>query len=162
MSGGGGRPEPDRTAAALSRVVFLGLAALAAFVLVQGGLFRPAEWIADPGNSPRFFPGLVLCLAVGCGLWLGLVGDGETVEVWPARNVGLAAAILAALGLFVWLFRVVGWAPATALLALGLPPVLGYRRPLPILLFGAILLAFIWVVFVLAMNVRLPTGTVWR
>jgi putative tricarboxylic transport membrane protein len=158
-----GRPRARRQGSrGLTRLAFLALAGLAAAVLWQSGLFRPAEWWADPGNSARLVPGLALLALSVAALALALFGDGETLPPLAPRRLAAGLAALAGLAVFVQAFRLIGWAPAAALLLVALPMLLGFRRLLPLGLFAALLIALVWLVFVRGMGVQLPTGTLWR
>jgi hypothetical protein len=158
-----GRPRARRQGSqGLTRLAFLALAGLAAAVLWQSGLFRPAEWWNDPGNSSRLVPGLALLALTAAALALAALGDGETLPPVVPRRLAAGLAALAGLAAFVQAFRLLGWAPAAALLLVALPMLLGFRRVLPLGLFAALLIGLVWLVFVRGMGVPLPTGTLWR
>jgi putative tricarboxylic transport membrane protein len=158
-----GQPGKRRAGSpGLDRLAFLALAGLAAAVLWQSGLYRPAEWWNDPGNSSRLVPGLALLALIVAALALAVFGDGETMPPVMPRRVATGIAALAGLAAFVQAFRLIGWAPSVAVLLVAMPMLLGYRRLLPLAVFGALLIALIWLVFVRGMGVQLPTGTLWR
>lgn len=159
QSGGGDASSGITTG---TRVVFLAIALAALGLLWGGGLFRPDIWFSDPGNSTRLVPGIVLCLAVAGALWLAVFGDGQGLQDWDRGEVFRALCLAAAVLLYVRLFGVLGWAASSAVLLVSLPLALGYRSALGILLFAAPLMAVIWALFVLVMEVPLPGGTLFR
>lgn len=162
MSAGGQSGAQGHGSRALTRLAFLALAGLAAGLLWQSGLFRPAEWWNDPGNSARLVPGLALVALAATALALAVFGDGEKLPPVVPRRLAAGLAALLGLWVFVQAFRMIGWAPAAGLLLLVMPVLLGFRRPLPLALYAALLIALIWLVFVRGMGVQLPTGTLWR
>lgn len=162
MSADGQSGTPRHGSKVLTRLAFLALAGLAGAVLWQSGLFRPAEWMNDPGDSARLVPGLALTALIAASLALALLGDGETLPPVVPRQLAVGLGALAGLWAYVQAFRLIGWAPTSVLLLLAMPVMLGFRRPVPLALFTLGLIGLVWFVFVRTMGVQLPSGTLWR
>lgn len=145
-----------------SRIVFAVVAVLAALLLWQGGLFRPAKWNADPGNSVQLFPGIVLCLIIASAVWLAVVGDGQSLQSWSFQRLMMATALTTGLLLFVQLFSILGWALSSGIMLVTLPLALGYRSASGIVIFGLPILILVWLVFIVFMGIQLPTGTIFQ
>jgi len=143
------------------------LAALGVYLLVDAGA------IAVPGSSntvgPRFFPYAVgaLTLLTGAALALrvlrgdrGPADDSEDVDPDAPTDWRAVAVIAVAFLAHALLINVIGWPLAVALMfgavswALG---AVGVVRPF---LIGLTLGCVVWIVFVKALNVALPGGTV--
>ncbi|MGY5885001.1 tripartite tricarboxylate transporter TctB family protein [Modestobacter lacusdianchii] len=143
------------------------LAALGVYLLVDAGA------IAVPGSSntvgPRFFPYAVGALTVltGAGLALrvlrgdrGPAEDSEDIDPdaptdWRAVGV-IAVAFLA----HALLINVIGWPLAVALMFAAVAWALGAVGVVRPFLIGLLLGCVVWTVFVKALNVALPGGTV--
>jgi putative tricarboxylic transport membrane protein len=155
-----GRPSGELVMAVL-------LAALGVYLLVDAGA------IAIPGSSntvgPRFFPYAVgaLTLLTGVGLSFrvlrgdrGPADDSEDVDPDAPTDWRAVAVIAVAFLAHALLINVIGWPLAVALMfgavawALG---AVGVVRPF---LIGLVLGCVVWIVFVKALNVALPGGTV--
>lgn len=119
----------------------------------------------------RLFP-LVLGLP---GLVLALLVCGRAMARWRRARAGPAGGGAAAakdrralswpdlvafgLGAFYLLaVAVLGFVIATALISLLVPYLLGYRKPLQVALFTAILLLSVWLIFPVMLGLSLPTG----
>ena len=143
------------------------LAALGVYLLVDAGA------IAVPGSSntvgPRFFPYAVGALTVLTGTVLALrvlrgdrgpSDDSEDVDPDAPTDWRAVAVIAVAFLAHALLINVVGWPLAVALMfaavawALG---AVGVVRPFAI---GLLVSCVVWIVFVKALNVALPGGTV--
>ncbi len=128
--------------------------------------------IAVPGSTntvgPRFFPylvgGLVVAtaLALGIRVWLGDRGPAdESEDVDPTagtswRAVGIIAVAFLAHGL---LINVIGWPLAVTLMFGVVAWSLGARGIVRPLIAGGITSVVVWILFVKALNVALPGGT---
>jgi putative tricarboxylic transport membrane protein len=135
-------------------------------------LVLDAASIAVPGSAntvgPRFFPylvgGLVIAtaLALGIRVWRGDRGPAdESEDVDPHagtdwRAVGIIAVAFLAQAL---LINVVGWPLAVTLMFGTVAWALGARGIVRPLIAGGITSVVIWLVFVKALNVALPGGT---
>ena len=165
-------PEPSGSPEAPGRntgevVMALLLAALGLYLILD------AANIAGPGSSsqvgPRFFPYLVGGVVVATGLalalrvWRGDQGPAdESEDVDPDagtdwRAVGIIAVAFLAHAL---LINVVGWPLAVTLMFATVAWALGARGIVRPLIAGGIASVVVWIVFVKALNVALPGGTV--
>ena len=165
-------PEPSRPAGAPGRntgelVMALLLAALGLYLVLD------ATTIAVPGTSsqvgPRFFPYLIggVIVATGVALavrvWRGDQGPAdESEDVDPDaptswREVGIIAAAFLAHAL---LINVVGWPLAVTLMFATVAWALGARGIVRPLIAGGVASVVVWIVFVKALNVALPGGTI--
>jgi putative tricarboxylic transport membrane protein len=147
--------------------------AMTGLLLVLGiYLVLDAGSIAVPGSTnavgPRFFPylvgGLVIATALALG-WRVLKGDrgpaDESEDVDPTagtswRAVGIIAVAFLAHAL---LINVVGWPLAVTLMFGTVAWALGARGIVRPLLAGGITSVVVWLIFVKALNVGLPGGT---
>ncbi len=164
-----GASAPGRAPAGISRgelamVVLLG--ALGLYLLLD------AANIAVPGSSntigPRFFPylvgGVVLATALGLGFRV-LRGDrgpaDESEDVDPDAPTSWASVGLIVAGFLAHalLINVVGWPLAVTLMFALVAWALGARGVVRPLLTGGVLSVFVWIVFVKALGVALPGGT---
>lgn len=132
-----------------------------------------AASIAIPGSTntvgPRFFPylvgGLVIATAVALGVRVfrgdrGPADESEDVDPdagtsWRAVGIVAAAFLVHAL-----LINVIGWPLAVTLMFGTVAWALGARGIVRPLLAGGITSVVVWIVFVKALNVALPGGTV--
>ncbi|SFO46514.1 putative tricarboxylic transport membrane protein [Geodermatophilus obscurus] len=148
----------------LAMVVLLG--ALGLYLLLD------AANIAVPGSSntigPRFFPylvgGVVLATALALGFRVlrgdrGPADESEDVDPdaptsWPSVGIIVVAFLGHAL-----LINVIGWPLAVTLMFALVAWALGARGVVRPLLAGGVLSVFVWIVFVKALNVALPGGT---
>lgn len=165
-------PEPSGSPEAPGRntgelVMALLLAALGLYLILD------AANIAVPGSSsqvgPRFFPYLVGGVVVATGValalrvWRGDQGPAdESEDVDPDagtdwRAVGIIAVAFLAHAL---LINVVGWPLAVTLMFATVAWALGARGIVRPLIAGGIASVVVWIVFVKALNVALPGGTV--
>ena len=142
------------------------LGALGVYLVVDAGS------IALPGSTnavgPRFFPYLVGGLVIATALALGfrvLRGDrgpaDESEDVDPTagtswRAVGIIAAAFLAHAL---LINVIGWPLAVTLMFGTVAWALGARGIVRPLIAGGITSVVVWILFVKALNVALPGGT---
>jgi putative tricarboxylic transport membrane protein len=162
---GGPEARPGRNNGELAAAVLL--------AVLGGYLILDAGSITVPGSSntvgPRFFPYAVGALTLATGLLLAvrvLRGDqgppDESEDLDPDaptdwRAVGIVAVAFLAHAL---LINVIGWPLAVTLMfatvawALG---AIGIVRPL---IAGGVTSVVVWIVFVKALNVALPGGTV--
>ncbi|RBY83020.1 tripartite tricarboxylate transporter TctB family protein [Geodermatophilus sp. TF02-6] len=147
-------------------VMTVALGALGVYLVLDAGT------IAVPGSAntvgPRFFPYLVGGLVIATALALGyrvFRGDrgpaDESEDVDPTagtswRAVGVIAVAFLAHAL---LINVVGWPLAVTLMFGTVAWALGARGIVRPLLAGGITSIVVWVVFVKALNVALPGGT---
>jgi putative tricarboxylic transport membrane protein len=159
-----GPDAPGRNTGELVMAVLLG--ALGLYLILD------AASIAIPGSSnqvgPRFFPYLVggVVLATGIALavrvWRGDQGPAdESEDVDPTAGtswqaVGIISVAFLAHAL---LINVVGWPLAVTLMFATVAWGLGARGIVRPLIAGGIASVVVWIVFVKALNVALPGGT---
>jgi putative tricarboxylic transport membrane protein len=160
-----GAPVEGRSNGELAMTVLLGVLGL--YLVVDAGN------IAIPGSTntigPRFFPylvgGLVIATALGLGFRI-LRGDrgpaDESEDVDPTagtswQQVGIVAVAFLAHAL---LINVVGWPLAVTLMFATIAWALGARGIVRPLIAGGVTSVVVWIVFVKALNVALPGGTV--
>jgi putative tricarboxylic transport membrane protein len=160
-----GEPAEGRNLGELAMTVLLG--ALGLYLVLDAGS------ISIPGSTntigPRFFPYLVGGLVIATALALGfrvLRGDrgpaDESEDVDPTagtswRQVGIVAVAFLAHAL---LINVIGWPLAVTLMFATIAWALGARGIVRPLVAGGISSVVVWIVFVKALNVALPGGTV--
>jgi putative tricarboxylic transport membrane protein len=143
------------------------LAALGVYLLIDAGA------IAVPGSSntvgPRFFPYAVgaLTLVTGVGLAFrvlrgdrGPADDSEDVDPDAPTDWRAVAVIAVAFGAHALLINVIGWPLAVALMFAAVSWALGAVGVVRPFLIGLALGCVAWIVFVKALNVALPGGTV--
>ncbi|MGY1739380.1 MULTISPECIES: tripartite tricarboxylate transporter TctB family protein [unclassified Blastococcus] len=162
--GTGGAPPQGRSNGEL---------ALTALLLVLGlYLVLDAANIAIPGSSntigPRFFPyligGMVIAtaLALGFRVWRGDRGPAdESEDVDPTAGTDWRAVAVVAVAFLAHtlLINVIGWPLAVTLMFAAVAWALGARGVVRPLLTGGITAVVIWIVFVKALDVALPGGT---
>ncbi len=160
-----GEPAGGRNTGELAMTVLLG--ALGVYLVLDAGN------ISIPGSAttigPRFFPYLVGGLVIATALALGFRvfrGDrgpaDESEDVDPTagtswRAVGIVAIAFLAHAL---LINVIGWPLAVTLMFATIAWALGARGIVRPLIAGGISSVVVWIVFVKALNVALPGGTV--
>jgi putative tricarboxylic transport membrane protein len=158
-------PAEGRNNGELAMTVLLG--ALGLYLVLDAGS------ITIPGSAntigPRFFPYLVGGLVMATALALGFRvfrGDrgpaDESEDVDPTagtswRQVGIVAAAFLAHAL---LINVIGWPLAVTLMFATVAWALGARGIVRPLIAGGITSVVVWIIFVKALNVALPGGTV--
>ncbi|HJX42989.1 MAG TPA: tripartite tricarboxylate transporter TctB family protein, partial [Geodermatophilus sp.] len=164
---------PDRHPAAPPRGISRGELAMVVLLGALGlYLLLDAANIAVPGSSntigPRFFPYLVGGVVLATALALGfrvLRGDrgpaDESEDVDPDaptswRSVGIIGVAFLGHAL---LINVIGWPLAVTLMFALVAWALGARGVVRPLLAGGVLSVLVWTVFVKALNVALPGGT---
>jgi len=143
------------------------LAALGVYLLIDAGA------IAVPGSSntvgPRFFPYAVggLTLLTGAALALrvlrgdrGPADDSEDVDPDAPTDWRAVAVIAVAFLAHALLINVIGWPLAVALMFAAVAWALGAVGIVRPFLIGLALGCVVWIVFVKALNVALPGGTV--
>jgi putative tricarboxylic transport membrane protein len=159
-----GPPAAGRSTGELVLAALLGL--LGVYLLLDAGN------IAVPGSTntigPRFFPYLVGGLVVATALGLGyrvLRGDrgpaDESEDVDPTagtswRQVGIVAVAFLAHAL---LINVIGWPLAVTLMFAVIAWSLGARGIVRPLIAGGVTSVVVWILFVKALGVALPGGT---
>ena len=158
--------EEDRGRSTGELVMTVLLGALGVYLVLDAGT------IAVPGSTntvgPRFFPFLVgglfiaTALALGIRVFRGDRGPAEESEDVDStagtswRAVGIIAAAFLAHAL---LINVIGWPLAVTLMFAAVTWALGARGVVRPLLAGGITSVVVWIVFVKALNVALPGGT---
>ena len=158
-------PAPGRTTGELALTVLLG--ALGLYLILDAASIS----VPDSTNTigPRFFPYLVGGLIVATALALGVrVFRGDRVAGDESEDVDLdaptswrALAIVAAAFLaHAMLINVIGWPLAVTLMFGVVAWALGARGVVRPLLAGGIASVVVWIVFVKALNVALPGGTI--
>ena len=143
------------------------LAALGVYLLIDAGA------IAVPGSSntvgPRFFPYAVGALTLVTGVGLGFrvlrgdrgpADDSEDVDPDAPTDWRAVAVIAVAFAAHALLINVIGWPLAVALMFAAVSWALGAVGVVRPFLIGLTLGCVAWVVFVKALNVALPGGTV--
>ena len=149
------RPESLALAGLLAVTVVFGLWVLPAAI----GLGAAGS---GAGLSPRFMPQLAtlgMALALAWGLYRSFA-TARVVDKPGGDPAGLAripfGALLICLAFALIGFDVAGFYPGGVCMAVLLAVLLGERRPWVIVLFPILLLAGIYLLFELALNVRLP------
>ena len=143
------------------------LAALGVYLLIDAGA------IAVPGSSntvgPRFFPYAVGALTLVTGVGLGFrvlrgdrgpADDSEDVDPDAPTDWRAVAVIAVAFAAHALLINVIGWPLAVALMFAAVSWALGAVGVVRPFLIGLTLGCVAWIVFVKALNVALPGGTV--
>ena len=148
-------PEVITIGAFLAAAITFGLWVLPAAI-------APGDSSQGAGLSPRFMPRLAVAstvLALAWGLFRSLVGNRQAEQqarrpreqiLTPIYGVAICI-VFAGIG-----FELAGLYLGGILMAVLLTLLLGERRPWVIILFPAVLLAAIYVLFELALNIRLP------
>ena len=147
-------------------VLALLLLALGVYLLVD------ARTISVPGSTntigPRFFPylvgGLVVLTALGLAarVWRGDRGpadESEDVDPTAGTSWRAVAVISVAFGVHALLINVIGWPLAVTLMFIAVSWALGATSLVRAALAGGITSVVAWVLFVKALNVALPGGT---
>lgn len=152
MEGAGGQKQPDKPVV----VIGLGLLAVAAVVIWQG--FQVRASFGSQAIGPQMMPFVVGALLVGLGVltviegWRGQAPERETGDfggvLWIAG--GLAAMIL--------LIKTAGFVPACAVLFAATARAFGSRRTPADLAVGAVMAIVIFLFFVKALGLSLPSG----
>jgi putative tricarboxylic transport membrane protein len=158
-----GRPERNTGELVMAAL----LAALGVYLLVDAGA------IAVPGSSntvgPRFFPYAVGGLTVLTGTALALRAlrgdrgpsdDSEDVDPDAPTDWRAVAVIAVAFVAHALLINVVGWPLAVALMFAAVAWSLGAVGVVRPFLIGLLVSSVVWIIFVKALNVALPGGTV--
>lgn len=128
--------------------------------------------ITIPGSSntigPRFFPyivgGLLVLVAAGLAfaVWRGDRGpaeDSEDVDTDRRLDWTAIAVIVVAFGAHALLINVVGWPLAVTVMFAAVAKALGAGGWVRPLLAGGVLSVLVWIIFVKALGVALPGGT---
>ncbi|MGY1772083.1 tripartite tricarboxylate transporter TctB family protein [Blastococcus sp. SYSU D00813] len=163
-TGTGGAPPQGRSNGEL---------ALTALLLALGlYLVLDAANIAVPGSAntigPRFFPYLIGGVVIATALALGfrvLRGDrgpadeSEDVDPTAGTDWRAVAVVVVAFLAHALLINVIGWPLAVTLMFAAVAWALGARGVVRPLLAGGISSVVVWIVFVKALNVALPGGT---
>ena len=158
------RPPTGISRGELAMVVLL--AALGLYLLLD------AANIAIPGSSntigPRFFPylvgGVVLATALALGFRVlrgdrGPSDDSEDIDPDAPTSWSAVAVIAVAFLGHALLINVIGWPLAVTLMFAAVAWALGARGIVRPLLAGGITSVVVWIIFVKALNVALPGGT---
>jgi len=128
--------------------------------------------IAVPGSTntvgPRFFPylvgGLIIATALGLGyrIWRGDRGPAdESEDVDPTAGTSWSSVGIIALAFLAHalLINVIGWPLAVTLMFATVAWALGARGIVRPLIAGGVTSVIVWIVFVKALGVALPGGT---
>lgn len=108
--------------------------------------------------APTFFPRILL------GLWLALAaiilvrGLRSTGGDWPRQMTVRCAGVIGVVLACTWAMTVVGFLFAMIPCFMIVSVLLGYRRPLPILVLGVLVPVLTWFVFTTLIEVLLPTS----
>lgn len=131
--------------------------------MVLGALFAllglVAAWRANSyaGATGAYPMALGLCLALSGAVIFGRAAITSTDEARQLFDDPKALVIVSiATTLYIALIVPVGFFTTSALLMLGLPVALGLRRPLFIVVTGALFLGLVWAVFTLLLEKPLP------
>lgn len=134
-------------------------------LLVVGGLlmlstFDPKYQGFGIGSdlSPVFFPRVLLSLWLALSAVILLRGLRPSVAGWPRQEKARCAGVVAVVLAFTWAMTVVGFLFAMIPCFMVVSVLLGYRRPLPILVFGLLVPLLTWFVFTEMIEVFLPTS----
>lgn len=157
-------PQGPKVSAELGMVALL--LAIGVLLLVEAGS------IAIPGSNntlgPRFFPYLVGGLVVAVALALGIAvlrgdrapsEDSEDVDVDAGTSWVSVAVIAVAFGAHALLINVVGWPLSVTVMFALVAKALGASGWVRPLLAGGVTSVIVWIIFVKALGVALPGGT---
>lgn len=110
------------------------------------------------GRGPVFFPRIVLAAMAVFSLVVILQGMAEQRTTLPWRHLLPIAATVAATGAYIAAIDVAGFLIATVVYTATLPWLLGYRRPLPVLLVALLYPVIVWFVFEKVFLIILPSS----
>lgn len=149
-----GALEGERTA---SRVTGITVAVLALVVMALGGILRPSKMAGFfDATSPGMMPAIVLGVLVVCGLLLVVWPDDQGSDGSSLRSLGRKSGVLLYLLAYTSLLPVIGWLLASLGLLLTMPLLAGYRKPAGILVTTVLVLASVWLIFVVGIDAPLP------
>ncbi len=110
------------------------------------------------GRGPVFFPRILLGIMLVLSLAVMVQGLRETaLRIEPALALRMAA-VVAVTAAYVLAITRAGFLISSIAFALILPPLLGYRRPLPILAVAAIYPLAVWYLFDRVVRILLPAS----
>ena len=137
-------------------MIVAALIVLCIYVFVTAGSFK-----GESGMFPRIVAAVTLllcCLQLGVGVREYLALRRKPGEVASKKHGFVLAA--GTLVLYAALIFTIGYYPATAAYLCGSIYLFGYRKKLPVLLIGAGMIAFVYVLFHLVLRVRMPGGLI--
>jgi len=119
--------------------------------------FREVPAMLSQNVPATFFPRLVLAAIAALSVAVGVAGLKQQRERRPAvptKVIGTGAIFIVT----VTVVQILGMLTAVCLVAIAMPVYWGERRPLRIALLAICLPVAIYLVFVLTLGMRLPTG----
>ena len=108
--------------------------------------------------SPVFFPRVLLALWIALSALILVRGVRAATNDWPRQLKARCAGVIVVVLGFTWAMTVVGFLFAMIPCFMIVSLLLGYRRPLPILVFGLLVPLLTWFVFTEMIEVLLPTS----
>ena len=131
----------------LTSFVFMGIGL---FVFLEGRTFR--------GND-KYFPMIVGALTFLAALWVFLEDSKQEKSCFDIKKVNFLAVgvTCAALFLYVFLFKEIGFILSTTLLGISILVGMRFQNKLGIVLYPVIMVAVIFVIFKVLLKVPLPT-----
>lgn len=142
------------------RDVYLGIGVIVLGLITIAGVTvfapRPLEFWSGNTPGPAFMPIIVSSVVILCGIW-AIIRQRLPIEVTSSELIG-AAKFLALLIVAAALFTVLGGLLTIGLFVFAELKLLHRRSWLFALIAGAGAALGVWLVFVLALQVRLPLG----
>lgn len=146
------KKNPDKITELSFSVV---LAAVGVYVFLEGRTFR--------GND-KYFPMIVGVLVTAVSIWIfleDLKRAGACIRLEKINFLAVGIAI-SALVLYMFLFRTLGYPISTFLLGAAIILGLRYESLRGVLLWPALMVGVIFVVFKVFLKVPLPVGSLWN
>lgn len=109
-------------------------------------------------TDPAFYPRVLLTVWLAIGAVLVVRGILRAGEAGESLRWGRLTAIVGATAAYTWATASVGFVLASVGFCLLVAPMLGYRRPVPLLAVGIGLPVLIWAIFTYALQISLPTS----
>jgi len=131
------------------------LMAVGAYVFLEGRTFR--------GND-KYFPMIVGVLVLITAIWI-LIEDFKSLDACinlKKINFLAVGVAIAALLIYMFLFRALGYVISTILLGIAIILGLRYENLRGTILWPTLMVAVIFIVFKVLLKVPLPTGTLWK
>ncbi len=131
---------------------------LTSFVFMGVGLFVFLEGRTFRGND-KYFPMIVGTLTFLVALWVFLEDSKQEKSCFDVKKVNFLAVgvTCAALFIYVFLFKEIGFILSTTLLGISILVGMRFQNKLGIVLYPIIMVAVIFVIFKVLLKVPLPT-----